>query len=332
MNLAGLVRAHLVSAPSHGHDHEQVLERRHDRSVLIVRLYYLIGLYWVAGQMRTWPELRETTVIDPMWAAEWIRWVGVRSGITMILVAYAVAAVVVALVPQHRLARIAYALTLLQYESIMNGFGKSVAMYAWLWVGAALVLLPDGRASWTRRATADAARSFSDVVRLAQLVLLFFYTLTGFWKVYYATLALFDSSASGFSVTGFSYILIETLERTGRETLLGDALASRPLVAWPLYLGTMYLETVAVLIVLRPRLHRIWGVGLIAFHLATQVVMGVWFPSNFILLGLFLSFSPFAPENVPVKDAILDLPGVHLLSKIPERIRARAGGVPVPAS
>jgi hypothetical protein len=84
---------------------------------------------------------------------------------------------------------------------------------------------------------------------------------------------------------------------------------------WVLFVGTMYLEASSLLIACRPRLHRLWGLALIGFHLGTQVAMGFTFRANVILLGLLLVCSPGAPERVSVRDAVLDLPGVRFLAR-----------------
>lgn len=311
--MAMRIRSRWVSVPSNKDQPEGALTGRHLRSMQLVRFFYVISVFWVVQQLGTWPTLRSTKVIDPLWPAEWLDWVGVRTGITLILVVYGLAAGLAAIRPQWRLARLAYAFGLFEYLAISNGFGKiGHGMHSWLWVSAVLVLLPSSRTSWKAAASQDDRRWFADVLRLSQLVILFFYTLTGLWKIRHATGALFGPEVSGFSLSGFSYIVAETLVRTGRITLFGDLLVRNNVLSWLLYNGTIYLEATSILIVLRPRLHRIWGAGLIAFHIGTQITIGVLFPANILLLGLFLVSSPFAPDSQTFGETVSDLPGVRL--------------------
>ena len=103
------------------------------------------------------------------------------------------------------------------------------------------------------------------------------------------------------------------LLETNQHTLLGDWLARNPLPGWVLFNGTMYLEAFALVAAFRPRLHRVWGMGLIVFHLGTQVAMGFSFEQNIVLVGLLLVCSPWAPETVRVGEVLGDLPGVRFV-------------------
>jgi hypothetical protein len=321
MMLTTLIRRHLWSAPERTPEEAAAQsERTHLRSVQVVRMFYVLSLLWPVQSMRSWPELRKSTAIDPLWPGEWIDLVGITVGISLILGFYLVATVAVAALPQLRVARIAYAFGLLQFMAIENGFGKVNHTYhAWFWVSAFLILLPGARQAWRPDATRDQRQLFLQVMMLAQMAVLFFYTLTGLWKVWYATLALFNDQVSAFEVQGFSLLIGKQLLGMNKATLAGDLLVANPWLGWVLFNGTMYLETVSLLILFRPRLHRAWGFGLILFHLGTQAAMSVLFPTNIVLVGLLLLCSPFAPERLDLKATILDLPGVHIVSRSRQR-------------
>lgn len=76
------------------------------------------------------------------------------------------------------------------------------------------------------------------------------------------------------------------------------------------------LEATSLLVAFRPRLHRVWGVGLIVFHVGTQVAMGFTFRPSIILLGLLFVCSPAAPAGMSVSEVLLDLPGVRIVSRL----------------
>ncbi len=147
----------------------------------------------------------------------------------------------------------------------------------------------------------------------AQLVVLFFYSLTGMWKIYFSFKALFEGRIGGFSFGGFSYIVANRILQGNEDTVLGDFFVHHEIIGWALFIGTMYLEGASILIVFRPRLHRVWGVGLILFHFVMRLTMGFAFPENVALVGLLFVCSPFTPEKVSVKEAISDLPGLHFV-------------------
>jgi hypothetical protein len=153
------------------------------------------------------------------------------------------------------------------------------------------------------------------VVWTALLFVLFFYTLSGAWKIHDAVTGVIDGRINGLNFSGFSYIVANRLLVTNQGTVLGPFFANNEIPGWALFVGTMYLEAASVIIVFRPRLHRLWGLGLIAFHVGTQLAMGFTFPENIVLVGLFLVFSPWTPDRIGVRDALLDLPLVHFTSR-----------------
>ena len=212
------------------------------RAETIVRAYYAVAIVWVVSEMSSWPRLIEVDAADPQWPALWLEHVDLQRGIQAILIGYVVAALLAAMAPSWRLARLAYFVMLLQYLAVQNGFGKvNHASHAWLFVSAVFVLLPDRR--WRGEATTRAAKSyFLSVVAAAQVVVLFLYTLTGLWKILFALNDLATSRVSGFELKGFSYIVADRLLATNQSTLLGEFFVHNHLVGWVLYTGTIYLE------------------------------------------------------------------------------------------
>jgi len=188
------------------------------------------------------------------------------------------------------------------------------------------------RGPWEGRTRKLDRQYFLAVFWSAQLVVLFFYSLTGMWKICLSFNALFEGRIGGFSFGGFSYIVANRILQGNEDTVLGHFFVHNEIIGWALYIGTMYLEGASVLIAFRPRLHRVWGTGLILFHFATQLAMGFSFPENVALLGLLFVCSPFTPEKVSVKEAVCDLPGVHFVVRQHERARRRASPPSEPPS
>jgi hypothetical protein len=301
--------------------------RAYEKSVVLVRAYYAVSVFFVTGALSFWPRYAGLGRATPLWPAGWwFDWVSVRTGVNMIFGAYLVATLVVLLVPEQRLARAAYSFALLQYMAFVNGFDKIGAdLHMWFFVSAILILLPRG--PWTARRVAD-RQYFITVIWTCQFIVLFFYTLTGFWKVYTALDALAAGKINGFSLSGFSYIIGYAMLRTKYDTVLGDFLTRNVLAGWAMYCGTMFLEGFSVIAAFRPRLQRFWGLGLILFHIGTQLAMGFTFPKNVVLLALFLVASPFAPDRIVVKDTLLDLPVVHFVSRRLTALRRRGARAP----
>ena len=327
MNAAGRLTAfllrHLRSAPRAGI--ATTIERQKtsfDRSIVVIRAFYGISFVWMVMSMGSWPRLRELTVLEPLWPAGWIERNDPSAGVTFVVAGYLIASLAALSFPLVRTFRIAYVVFLAQYLAVTMAFGKiNHNFHGWLWAALLMVLLPTARGF--RRSDADARHRTLSVIWTVQLIVLFFYTLTGLWKLYFSVRALGTSAISGFEIDGFSLILADRLVRTNQVTLLGDWMVANPVPGWLLYNGTMYLETASILIAFRPRLHRAWGVGLVLFHLGTQLAMGFTFIQNLALLGLFFVCSPFAPDRVDPKEAVLDVPGVFLLARARRRLVAR---------
>ena len=289
-------------------------QRAHERAMVLIRVFYALSLMWTVHQMGGWPGLREVPFIDPQWPAAWIDESDPGSGISLILLFFGFASLLVAMWPTSRILRALFTVGMLQYLSVKFGFGKVNHDYhAWLWVSAILVFLPSG--SRMREPSAPDRHPTLAVLWSAQIVVLFFYTLTGLWKVYYGLQAFTNDRISSFQIDGFSLIVAERLLSTDQATLLGEFLVRNPILGWLLFNGTMYLECASLLAAFRPRLHRLWGGGLILFHLGTQLAMGFTFVPNIALIGLLFMASPWAPDRPPIRSVVLDLPGVHLVAK-----------------
>jgi hypothetical protein len=289
--------------------------RAYERATLIVRAYYALGVYFAIQSTNGWPGYARLHNVDPLWPAHW--WfdhVGVSTGVNLIFGGYLVAAFVVMLVPERRWARVAYAFTLLQYMALLNGFDKvNHNLHSWLFVSVVLILLPRG--PWAARRRVGDRQYFLTVVWVALLVVLFFYTLTGLWKLHDAVTGVIEGRINGFNFSGFSYIVGSRLLNDSRGTVLGPFFTHNEIPGWALFVGTMYLEACSVVVAFRPRLHRLWGVGLIAFHLGTQLAMGFTFPENIVLVALFLVCSPWTPDRIGIRDALLDVPLVHFTAR-----------------
>lgn len=286
-------------------------QRAYERATVVVQAFYAVSLAWLVVDMGRWPDLLDSEVARPLWPAGWVSRTDPGPGLAVIMGLYAAGALSAAAFPRVRAFRLLYAFGLLEYMAVINGYGKiNHNFHGWLWVAALLTLLPGHRAR--RGCTAERQATLA-VLWSCQVIVLFFYALTGLWKFAYAVHALASERVSAFELDGFSLIVAGRLLETNQHTLLGDWLARNPLPGWVLFNGTMYLEAFALVAAFRPRLHRVWGMGLIVFHLGTQVAMGFSFEQNIVLVGLLLVCSPWAPETVRVGEVLGDLPGVRFV-------------------
>ena len=296
-----------------------------------MRIYYAISVYWVLSAIGQWPAFMNSRALNPVWPTHWwFEHVSVATGVNIVMTAYLVTAITVALVPELRVARIAYALALVQFMALQSTPDKVLGdLDLWLFIAIFLVFLPKG--PWATRRRIAERQYFLLVVWSATLFVLFLYSLAGMWKIHDAAFAFIHGHNSGFSRSGFSYIVGQRILQTNQTTVLGRFFTFHELPGWPLFIGTMYFESASVIIAFRPRLHRLWGVALIAFHLGTQLIMGFTFPKNMVVFALFLVCSPFAPDRIDFKAAFLDLPIVHFVAGRVRALRRRAARSPTPS-
>ena len=303
----------------------------YDRAVLLVRLFYACGLFLVVQSISEWSALLEVEAMAPPWPSAWISRDAVPTVIPWILGAYLVAALVAAALPAWRVARLAYFVMYVQYVSLISGFGGiSHNNHTWLWISGLLVLLPNR--GWSDGVRTERRHYFLTVIGVCQLFALFFYTLTGFWKVVFALHGAVTDRASTLGLDGFGTIIAQQQTRFNQDPVLADFLIGTPVLAWAVFVGTIYVETAAVIVTFRPRLHRAWGILLISFHVGTELAMGFTFLPNILVAAIFFVASPFAPDRTAVRDALLDLPGIHLVRRRQVRHqRSRPGRSPDPA-
>jgi hypothetical protein len=233
--------------------------RCYERSIVIVRAYYAVSVYWVLSATGAWAGYLRASAADPLWPTRW--WfdrVGVHTGVDIVFGAYLLASLFSACTPERRLARLAYSLALLQYMAFVNTPDKvNHDLHAWFFVSVFFVFLPQG--PWRAPRRAAARQQFINVFWAALLVILFFYTLSGFWKIHDASSALVHGHIGGFDLSGFSAIVGQRLLQTNSNAVLGVFFTKHALPGWALFVGTMYLESASVVIAFRPRLHRWWG-------------------------------------------------------------------------
>jgi len=298
----------------------------YERAILLVRVFYACGLFLTVQSMAEWPALVEVDAISSPWPLAWIPAGAVSDVIPWILGGYLIASIVVAAQPQWRVARALYVVLYGQYVSLISGFGGiSHNNHTWLWISGVLILLPDRR--WATRPRTEVRHYFLSVIWVAQILTMLFYALTGFWKIVFAVHGAVTERASAFALDGFAQMVSLQRMRFGQDPVLGDFFVKNHLIGWALFVGTMYVEVAALSVAFRPRLHRTWGILLIAFHVGTELAMGFTFLPNVLVVALLFVCSPLAPDTVPVRDALLDLPGVHMV----RRRWRRATGTPRPS-
>ena len=269
----------------------------------LVRFYYLFTAYWMSTLLGYEPAYAGPPT-DPLWpvgivvraaGADWLAyempWAVAVSGAGLLAVLF----------PGKFVFRLGAFLALLFTVALANSYG-SINHYGHLavYISFALLFLPSSIDSPKRMERKDAMAAIA-VFWFAQSLVLLPYTLSGLLKVYGSRLGLFAPD-------GFVRIMLSrALEDTIDIPWLLPFFASQPPLAQFFLLGAVYIQVFSLLALFRPHLHRPLGVALIAFHFGTDYTLNILF-HNFVYLGIFLVFSPFAQGRFSWTGLIKSLP------------------------
>ena len=289
------------------------LKRNFDRTYLLVRLFYLLSAYQIyrMGQPLHFQTMQDPA-LDPRWPIMWIESVPLSLvQIGDILVATCMGFAMLSLwKPGLWISRAGYSLTLLFVLAIPPSMGgTNHGDHAWFWISLVFIFLPSTNTRLGRL-------MYCQTLAIAQAVLLFFYTLAGFWKVAYGIIAIAQGVEGNLAPRGLAITLSDRIVQSNTEPLLGPLFINNYLLAWPLFLVLIYAQFVAIMVVFRPTLHIPWGLLLMGFHLGTFLLMEINFPNHMLLLLVLLVASPFAKPDWLQWSTISKLPGAALFSWI----------------
>lgn len=204
--------------------------------------------------------------------------------------------------PDSLVFRALFALGLFLCGAFWSSFGGINHVYhAWAWAAFMLTFLPKvhDRAS---------KLTYLLVFATAQGLILSFYSLAGAFKLIWGSVAFFTGRIGNFSPDGFAYTLADRVVQTNTKPLLADTMIAYPLVSFPVFLALIYIQLVAVIVAYRPRLHVIWGLALLGFHIGTWLLMEIASPQHFLVLLALIVFSPFRSDKLIDLAALKELP------------------------
>ena len=269
-----------------------------ERAQWLVQTYYLLSAY-ICSQLllQVGGMTKAQTTWDFLWPLKWVTATG-DTNLTLRMLAVAALLSSLLAVQFHALrpVRALFALTFLLAGTIPNSVGSINHPYhAWFWIAALLVLLPDMETASRSR---EKKMSYVTVIFGAQLLILFFYSMSGAWKLYFGILSAFHGVEGNLSPRGLALTLADRIVQTGTAPLSADFFITNYWLAWPMFLGVMYLQCTAVVVAFRPRLHAVWGYALALFHFGTWMLMEIMFIQHFLFLLLLFVLSPFPARRL----------------------------------
>lgn len=278
------------------------------RATQSVPFFYYILEFIAFMQIMRFEQIANLT-LRPFWPIFWVQFLGPFqqfSAHIFLLLLFA-GGCVACMWYQYRFARILAFLGIFQYQAfIVSVIGQEHDLYVPLFVSFAFMFLPD---VWHVRVhTNDERKKFLIIYWGAQAFFLITYTMSGLYKLVTAFQQYALGQATYFSPDAAALYAAYWMAEFQRTTILGPFIVEHHFFGWIGLMLVLYILLFASYAGLRPSLHKIWGLGIIFFHLATLLSIGIIFIYNTLFAALFLLNSPFAPEKSDVKQVLFDLP------------------------
>ena len=169
-----------------------------------LRLFYAFGFYFLAlyiNELGAWLMLNE---IHPLWPVFWVNLTGIRTGVIIILLLFTSSTIFATAFPGKRILRTLYFIGLFQFIAFsysIQGFGHS--LHAWIAVAFMFIFIPDEKKS----PTLFNRHIFLTTFLGSQILVTLFYSLSGFWKLYYGVIQLLNGETH-FLHTHYHIILL----------------------------------------------------------------------------------------------------------------------------
>ncbi len=278
-----------------------------DRARLLMRAFYGILAALTLADTHQWSRWTRAEDADWLWPVAWLPWLpSVAAGAWLILCAHLAAVLIGVFQPAPRWVRILVFLTLLEKVALANSFGK-INHNEHLTLLLALVLIFPAFRAWTGSGRAEDVPVLR-VFAACQKMILLTYSMSGLGKALVGLWQFSRGEPNTFSPDALARQVAGRLLEGNTTSWLGPWLIENPWVGWPMTWGVLYLQCFAFWAAFRPELHRLWGMGLILFHLAVFLFMDLHFRIAPFWLVLFLMLSPFASPNIRWRNALESLP------------------------
>ncbi|HWO07170.1 MAG TPA: hypothetical protein VNM40_01145 [Candidatus Paceibacterota bacterium] len=277
----------------------QRAERSRDAWILI-RVFYIFAGYVAAERITAEPWHVHAGAFEPLWPLLWAQTIAPETLMWILLAAAVAVCTAAAAAPHNRMLRIVALVSLLSVGAFINSFGKiGHNLHYWIYVAAIFVFLPS-------RTNKDADTLTLTTFWCAQFVILSTYALAGLWKVVRALMQSSEGLISIFNVSGPVHILVNRTLKNGEVGVIGEWFTAHPEILWGAFWIVVLVQCTVLVVAYLPRLHRIAGIVLIAFHVGIYLAMDISFIHVIPLLGLLFVCSPLGERAWSFSDRSLN--------------------------
>lgn len=280
------------------------------KAQIIVQFFYYGLLALAIWQMMNADRYLylNTDDFSPIGPVFWMRLLPYQHAVYLVLSIFLTFSLVAATCFRYRFGRVFGFLAVLQFSAYDSSFGHpSHLWYLWLYGAFWFLFLPK---TWNIKSqTTPDRRIFLLVIWSSQALVLLTYSMSGFHKVIGAIYQISKGEIHAFSPLAFALHVADTMVTVKQpDNIVGNIFLQYPLAGWPLMLIGEYMLFFSFFVVIRPSLQKLWGIGLILFHIINDMVFRISFYQSPILLAILFFDSPFVRDGITLNDIIADLP------------------------
>jgi len=275
----------------------------------VVRFYYIAMLFLSLSLFSSWWDTSfiAQSTITQFWPTFWLPLVGATFAVYFVRLLFLFGSALATMFPGNRFARALAFVGLLEFVSLYVSFWKlDVDFYAWVATAFILIFLP----KWKNpeQSDTDNRKKFLLVVWACQTIVMVGYSMGAFGKILHSVPAFLAGHAHSFSINAASLHIADRLLTTNSVSVLGPFVINNPLIGWPIFVGVIFLMLFAIITSFRLPLQRLWGIGLIMYHIAAYLTMNIGFIFNVLLISILFLDSPFKDRNMKLKEILSHLP------------------------
>lgn len=242
----------------------------------------------------------------PRFPLFWAEGLNYATVVSTIFVTFVFTSLIGSFFYKHFLARLLAFLGMLQFHAYNSSFGAPNHQWdIWLWVAFIFVFFPN---IWKESLSNERRKKFLMIFWITQAFVLMTYTMSGIGKLLGSYDALRAGQPHAFSQDAAALHISSLLISMQETTILGPAIVKNPILGWFPFVAVIYLQFFSFFIAFKPKLHRLWSLGLVLFHIGTYLSMRAIFVSPVAVLMILFFSSPFQSQKTSLQQTLLDLP------------------------
>jgi len=283
----------------------------------LVRFYYISLLFFSLFLFNSWWDtsfILQTNIVQ-FWPTAWIYLVDPTNAVYAIRLFFITGAFLAAIFPGNRVFRTMVFIGLLEFVSLYVSFWQvDVDLYAWIATSFVLIFLPQWKN--VEDADHDNRKRFLLIFWACQTIVMLGYSMGAFGKILHSIPTFLAGQMHSFSINAASLHIADRLLTTNSVSVLGPFVIDYPLVAWPVFVGSIFLMLFAVVTSFRFSLQRLWGIGLILYHIAAYLTMNIGFLFNVLLIAILFLDSPFRDKDTAAREILTEIPLIGRFFKL----------------